>query len=74
MYIVVDNSILIRDPPPYIFHVLGWKLGDFEKKQKCSCKSRVEIEFQVVAQVIFKLLWLKNILNDLKTRCEEPLL
>jgi len=56
-----------------MLQVLGWKLGDLEKKQNAVARSGAKVEFWAVAQGLCALLWLKIIFNDLQARCEEPM-
>ena len=45
----------------------------WSKKQCVVAKSSAEAKFRLMAHGIFKLLWLKNILNDLKVKRVYPM-
>lgn len=57
-----------------LWYIFWRKLGDLWSKKQCVvAKSSAEAKFRLMAHGIFKLLWLKNILNDLKVKRVYPM-
>ena len=53
-----------------LWYIFWRKLGNLWSKKQCVvAKSSAEAKFRLMAHGICKLLWLKNILNDLKVKC-----
>lgn len=48
-------------------NLVTWK----SKKQSVVSRSSVEAEFRTMAQGMYRLLWLKLILEDLRIKCDE---
>ena len=53
----------------YIGNPVTWR----SEKQNVVARSSAEAEFRGMVQVVFELLWLKMILDDLKIKREGPL-
>lgn len=51
-------------------NVVTWK----SKKQNVVSRSNAEVEFKAMAQGICELIWLKSILEDLRIKCDEPIM
>ena len=43
------------------------------KKQSLVARSSAKVKFRTMAQGVFELLWLKNILKDLKIKWNNPM-